>query len=154
MAEQPTYPHKIDKDYVWWIEDNEIAIAYIKDTVTAGSTGTWPRNRTSMGEFLSPHEASVVRLHVIKTAGRIGGEGGSEELDDMEDVPELPQQFHESLIYYAIMKGYERSAEGLEKIPYFRTEYERGVQAGTRYTNTRRMNGPRSVTTNKITGIR
>lgn len=153
MAEQPTYPHNIDKDYVWWIEDNQIAIAYIKDTVTTAPTGTWPRNRTTQGEFLSPHEVSTIRVHVVKTAGRVGGEGNSDDLSVLTDTPELPEQFHESLVYYAIMKGYERSAEGLENTAYFKAEYERGVQAGNRYTNTRRMNGPRSVTINKTTGI-
>lgn len=27
---QPTYPHNIEKEYVWWIERNKIGIAYKK----------------------------------------------------------------------------------------------------------------------------
>ena len=162
MAEQPTYPHDINKDYVWWIEDNQIAIAYVKDTATStriltdGSYNSVKgvRQRSEMGEFLSPHEVSTIRLHVIKKAGRVGDEGNSGGLVSLTDIPELPSQFHEALVHYAIFKGYERSSEGLENAAYFKAEYQRNIIDGRRYTNTRRMGGPRTVSISKKAGIR
>ena len=152
MAE-PTYPHNIDKDYVWWIEDNQIAIAYVKDTVTVAPTGTWPRNRTTTGEFLSPHEVTNIRIHVVKQAGKVGQEGSAGGLTSLIDVPEFPARFHEALVYYAISRGYERSAEGIESGQYFKAEYLKEVGEAIKYKNNRRYSGPRTVSINKKTGI-
>lgn len=152
MAE-PTYPHNIDKDYVWWLEDDQIAIAYIKDTVTVDSTGTYPRNRTTMGEFLSPHEVTDIRIHVVKQAGKVGQEGSAGGLTSMTDIPEFPSRFHEALVYYAIARGYERSAEGFEKGGYFKAEYLKEVGEAIKYKNQRRYGGLRTVSVNKKTGI-
>ena len=148
---QPTYPHNIVKDYVWWLEDDKIAIAYVKDTATVNEN--YPRPRSEMGEYLSPHEATQVRLHVVKKAGRVGDEGNAGKMTELTHEPEFPTEFHEALVMYAIFKGYERSADGLENAQYFKAEYLKKVLEGQRYTGIGRYGGPSQVTVNKKLGI-
>ena len=63
---QPTYPHNIEKEYVYWVERNQIAIAYRKDTLTTG-IDVVPAIEPE-GEFLSPHKAVTIRIYATKKA--------------------------------------------------------------------------------------
>ena len=60
MAE-PTYPHNLDKEYVWWTERVQVAIGYIDDSV---DTVTTDGVADTSIQVLSPHEVTVIRLYV------------------------------------------------------------------------------------------
>ena len=112
---QPTYPHDIVKDYVWWLDrNNRLAIAYAKDTTSGDrllSDGSYNnvsgvRERSYTGEFLSPHVATQVRIFCIKRADvRTVAEAnagtspsGLFVSTEMDDEPEFPRQFHRALV--------------------------------------------------------
>ena len=74
MAVQPTYPHDITKNYVWWIDRRQIAIAY--HDLDDGNSGY-------NGEFLSPivgYDAKIVDTSIAFNDG--GGPGGVDLITD------------------------------------------------------------------------
>ena len=56
----------------------------------------------------------------------------------LTEEPNIPSQFHEGLVHYVIMKGYENkmSAEGsMQKAGYFRNYWNLCIKMGTQYGN-------------------
>ena len=74
MATQPTYPHDIEKVYVWWVDRRQIAIAY--HDLDDGNSG-------QSGEFISPivgYDAKIVDTSIAFNDG--GGAGGTDIITD------------------------------------------------------------------------
>jgi hypothetical protein len=143
---QPTYPHNIKKDYVWWVEGKELAIAYANSTDGI-------KHRSTTGEWLSPHEISTIRLVTVRKAEPTSGNGSGTLLSALTDVPEIPSEFHKCLVYYAIARGHEKTVDGLKISQTFDGKYEMGVRKGVNYMGNERYYGIRMVTSNKIQGI-
>ena len=133
---QPTYPHNIVKDYVWWIEDDKIAIAYVKDSATLNEN--YPRDRSEMGEYLSPHEAAQVRLHVVKKAGREGDEGNAGAMTELTHVPEFPSEFHEALTYKVLERLYAQNPATIQVAGYWGGKFQASINDAKKYANTGR----------------
>ena len=158
---QPTYPHNITKDYAWWVEGNQIAIAYAKDTASGDvllSDGTYNstdglKHRSTTGEWLSPHEVTTIRLITVRKGEPTTGNGTGTLMTLLTETPEIPSQFHKALVYYAIARGHEKTAEGLQVAQAFDGKYEMIVRKGIGYMGGERYYGPRSVGINKSQGI-
>ena len=160
---QPTYPHNIEKEYVYWVERNQIAIAYRKDTLTTG-IDVVPAIEPQ-GEFLSPHKAVTIRIYAIKKAevltDREDAAGtapsGKFILGELDDKPEFDEMHHEAILMYVLWKGYEKKSavdiSNLRMAQYFRKRYQECVQMAMRTASSNRIRGPRQVKYNKTLGI-
>jgi len=173
---QPTYPHTIDKDYAWWLDRGNIAIAYAKDTQSNGgraiiggdglpdgtfSSTTGIRERSYTGEWLSPHEITQIRIFCIKKsevfteAEKNAGTSPSGKFiaGGMTDMPEFPSQFHRALVYYAVSKGYENKPELMKLNEVFNAKYNEYKEKAHRYVGNKRFYGPKQVKTGRTWGI-
>ncbi|MBC8225742.1 MAG: hypothetical protein H8E74_01205 [Gammaproteobacteria bacterium] len=166
---QPTYPHTITKDYAWWIDRGQIAIAYAKDTPSGDrllSDGSYNsmdgiRERSYTGEWLSPHESVTIRVFCIKKAEvlteseKLAGTAASGKFTStgMDDVPEFPSQFHRALVYYVISKGYENNPELIKLSEVFEAKYRNKKDEAHRYVGGNRFYGAKQVKTNPGWGI-
>tara|TARA_R100000458_G_C8241621_1_gene220527 strand:- start:350 stop:835 length:486 start_codon:yes stop_codon:yes gene_type:complete len=158
---QPTYPHNIDKDYAWWVEGNQIAIAYAKDTGTGQvllSDGTYNstdglRQRSTTGQWLSPHEVTTIRLVTVRRGEPNPPVGDGTLFTTLAQQPEMSSQFHKALAYYIIARGYEKSEEGLKMAQLFDAKYEMMVRKGISFAGGERYYGARNVIINKTNGI-
>jgi len=54
------------------------------------------------------------------------------------ESPSIPEEFHEAIVDYAIMKGYEMSPEGLASAQYFKTNFKEQVMEGKKYSTKNR----------------
>jgi len=166
---QPTYPHDIVKDYVWWLDRGRIAIAYAKDTPSGDrllSDGSYNssdgvRQREYTGEFLSPHVSVQVRVFCIKkaevftaTEKALGTAPSGKFLSsNMDDMPEIPEQFHRALVYYVIAKGYETSPELMKLTEVFDAKYREYKDKAHKFVNNKRYYGPRQLKSNRVWGV-
>ena len=57
----------------------------------------------------------------------------------MTDVPGIPEEFHDALIFRAIQRGYElKMAQDVKVVntaSYFRAGFEKAVKEGKKYAN-------------------
>jgi len=166
---QPTYPHDIVKDYVWWIDRGKIAIAYAKDTPSGDrllSDGSYNssngvRQREYTGEWLSPHIVATVRVFCIKKAEvftieeEVLGTAPSGKFHDgeMNDQPEFPKQFHRALVYYVIAKGYEANPQLMKLSEVFETKYREYKDKACKFVNNKRFYGPKQLKSNRVWGV-
>jgi len=166
---QPTYPHDIKKDYAWWIDRGKIAIAYAKDTpsgdrlLTDGSYNSTDgiRQRSYSGEWLSPHEATKIRIFCIKKAEVLTeaektsgiAASGKFHKGEMSDMPEFPSQFHRGLVYYAIAKGYEIKPDLIKLNEVFGAKYKEYKDKAHKYVGNKRFYGPKQVKAGRPWGI-
>ena len=160
---QPTYPHNIEKEYVWWVERGQIAIAYKKDTLTTGVDVVPPIEPE--GEFLSPHKVVQVRIYAIKkaevytSAEKTAGTSpsGKFTIRNMVDQPEFDEQHHEAIFCYALWKGYEKKSalnpEMLKLAQYWRQRYQECVRMALKNAGNNRVRGPRRLQISKTHGI-
>ena len=54
------------------------------------------------------------------------------------ESPSIPEEFHEAIVDYAIMKGYEMSPEGLQSAQYFKVNFKEQVAEGKKYATKNR----------------
>ena len=114
------------KDEVYWIERDGIAIA------THNVTGNSPSS-----EFTGPTGSKTVTIFAVKNDENfIAGTSGTGI--DMTESSVIPDEFHDALAQYAIMKGYETKPEAIQMAQYFRKEWEMCVREGKKYANTGR----------------
>jgi|TARA_R100001594_G_scaffold99145_1_gene133693 hypothetical protein len=119
-------------DHVWWIEYSSekstgyhvpsIAVAKVTsaDTTTNFTTATSGKSVRIYG--------SVYDEDFVESGTGIA----------LTEEPNIPSQFHEGLVHYVIMKGYENkmSAEGsMQKAGYFRNYWNLCIKMGTQYGN-------------------
>jgi hypothetical protein len=116
---------------------------------TLGATVTAGADTVTIGAGTSVK----ARLFVTKKAEV--ADGGKFVVTDLDDYPEFPEQFHESLVYYIVAKGYEKKPvkEMLELAGYWWQRYLTGVSEARAFADTNQVGGPRIATTNSVTGI-
>jgi hypothetical protein len=112
------------KDEVYWIERDGIAIA------THNVTGNSPAS-----EFTGPTGSKTVTIFAVKNDENFVASGTGIILTES---PAIPDEFHDALAHYAIMKGYETKPESIQMAQYFRNEWEMCIREGKKYANTGR----------------
>ena len=112
------------KDEVYWIERDGIAIA------THNVTGNSPAS-----EFTGPTGSKTVTIFAVKNDENFVASGTGIILTES---PSIPDEFHDALAHYAIMKGYETKPESIQMAQYFRSQWEMCVREGKKYANTGR----------------
>ena len=109
------------KDEVYWIERDGIAIA------TQNVTGNSPAS-----EFTGPTGSKTVTIFAVKNDENFVASGTG---ITMTESSAIPDEFHDALAHYAIMKGYETKPESIQIAQYFRNEWEMCVREGKKYAN-------------------
>ena len=112
------------KDEVYWLERDGIAIA--KANVSGVSPAT---------EFTGPEGGKTVTIFAIKNDENFVASGTG---ITMTESPAIPDEFHDALAQYAIMKGYETKPEAIQMAGYFRQQWEMCIREGKKYANTGR----------------
>ena len=112
------------KDEVYWIERDGIAIA------THNVTGNSPAS-----EFTGPTGSKTVTIFAVKNDENFVASGTGIILTES---PSIPDEFHDALAQYAIMKGYETKPDSIQMAQYFRSQWEMCVREGKKYANTGR----------------
>ena len=101
------------RDEIYWLERGGIAIgtgSETTDTVT-GPTGDL-----------------TVTIYVIKNGDTFvdSDSGGSGQIGYLEE-PDIPEEWHEALVNFAISKGYEMNPATIQPAGYFMTRYGESV---------------------------
>tara|TARA_B100001123_G_C15122867_1_gene952098 strand:- start:259 stop:651 length:393 start_codon:yes stop_codon:yes gene_type:complete len=112
------------KDEVYWLERDGIAIA--KHNVTGNSPAS---------EYTGPEGSKTVTIFAVKNDENFVASGTG---ITMTESPAIPDEFHDALAQYAIMKGYETKPEAIQMAGYFRQQWEMCIREGKKYANTGR----------------
>ena len=139
--------------YLWWTERDSVLIAYYD---------------ANLDKFTTPTDAVTVNLLYIQRPDKflIPGEGPERDgfasgdtylettLDSsgqvtettyLNQVCEIPEQFHESLIARVIANGYERKAETIPLAQHFMMKYEAGLKQARNYSYRGRDGSKQSI---------
>ncbi len=119
------------KDEVYWLERDGIAIA--KHNVTGNSPAS---------EYTGPEGSKTVTIFAIKSDENFVASGTG---ITMTESPAIPDEFHDALAQYAIMKGYETKPEAIQMAGYFRQQWEMCIREGKKYANTGRDGASLSI---------
>jgi hypothetical protein len=119
------------KDEVYWLERDGIAIA--KANVSGVSPAT---------EYTGPAADKTVTIFAIKSDENFVASGTG---IIMTESPAIPDEFHDALAQYAIMKGYETKPEAIQMAGYFRQQWEMCIREGKKYANTGRDGSSLSI---------
>ena len=119
------------KDEVYWLERDGIAIA--KANVSGVSPAT---------EYTGPAADKTVTIFAIKNDENFVASGTG---ITMTESPAIPDEFHDALAQYAIMKGYETKPEAIQMAGYFRQQWEMCIREGKKYANTGRDGASLSI---------
>jgi hypothetical protein len=119
------------KDEVYWLERDGIAIA--KHNVAGNSPAS---------EFTGPAVGKTVTIFAIKSDENFVASGTG---IIMTESPAIPDEFHDALAQYAIMKGYETKPEAIQMAGYFRQQWEMCIREGKKYANTGRDGASLSI---------
>jgi len=97
------------RDEIYWLERGGIAIGTGSET-TATVTG--------------PAGDLNVTIYVIKNGDTFvnSDSGGSGQIGYLED-PDIPEEWHEALVNYAVSKGYEMNPSTIQNAGYFMQRY-------------------------------
>ena len=119
------------KDEVYWLERDGIAIA--KHNVTGNSPAS---------EYTGPEGSKTVTIFAIKSDENFVASGTG---ITMTESPAIPDEFHDALAQYAIMKGYETKPEAIQMAGYFRQQWEMCIREGKKYAYTGRDGSSLSI---------
>ena len=119
------------KDEVYWLERDGIAIA--KHNVTGNSPAS---------EYTGPEGSKTVTIFAVKNDENFVASGTG---ITMTESPAIPDEFHDALAQYAIMKGYETKPEAIQMAGYFRQQWEMCIREGKKYANTGRDGSSLSI---------
>jgi len=119
------------KNEVYWLERDGIAIA--KANVSGVSPAT---------EYTGPAADKTVTIFAIKSDENFVASGTG---IIMTESPAIPDEFHDALAQYAIMKGYETKPEAIQMAGYFRQQWEMCIREGKKYANTGRDGSSLSI---------
>ena len=119
------------KDEVYWLERDGIAIA--KHNVTGNSPAS---------EYTGPEGSKTVTIFAIKNDENFVASGTG---ITMTESSAIPDEFHDALAQYAIMKGYETKPEAIQMAGYFRQQWEMCIREGKKYANTGRDGSSLSI---------
>ena len=107
---------------VWWIERDAIAIA----TRSSGDTST---------DYVSVSEVKTVNVHAVKLDEDFVASGSG---INMTESPDIPEEFHDALTYFAIARGYELNPQTLPAARYWRALWKEQISEGKSYANKNR----------------
>tara|TARA_R100001082_G_C4315906_1_gene138953 strand:+ start:311 stop:721 length:411 start_codon:yes stop_codon:yes gene_type:complete len=116
--------------HAWWVERDKLGLVTQsendknKDYVSIGVGGT---NNVTIHAVLKDED------FVATTGG--DGSGGIR----MDEKPNIPEEFHESLANAVIAKGYEMKPETLNQAIYFRQLVKDEIKEAKRYANKGRI---------------
>ena len=116
--------------HAWWVERDKLGLASKsstdtnKDYVSIGVGGT---------DNVTIHAVLKDEKFVATTGG--DGSGGIR----LNEKPNIPEEFHESLANFAIAKGYEMNAETLNQAVYFRKLVTDEIKEAKKYANKGRV---------------
>ena len=136
---QPTYPHNIGKNYVWWLERGKIALAYIDSSraiYPANFDGDGFQYSSDTNRIYSPHEVSQIRVHYLRKAKKLAA---------ITDVPEVPEQFHRGLVAQVVQHGYEKEPETLKVAQYWEVKFAKYVRDGIKYSKKDKVGGFKKI---------
>ena len=119
------------KDEVYWLERDGIAIA--KANVSGVSPAT---------EYTGPAADKTVTIFAVKNDENFVASGTG---ITMTESSAIPDEFHDALAQYAIMKGYETKPEAIQMAGYFRQQWEMCIREGKKYANTGRDGSSLSI---------
>ena len=123
------------KDEVYWLERDGIAIAKVNTSGVSPAT-----------EFTGPEDGKTVTIFAIKNDQNfIAGTSDSGTGINMTESPAIPDEFHDALAQYAIMKGYETKPEAIQMAGYFRQQWKMCIREGKKYANTGRDGASLSI---------
>lgn len=101
------------RNETWWIERGGIAI------------GTSSENSDAI---TGPSGGLTVTLYVIKNGDTfISSDSGSTGQIGYLEEPDIPEEWHEAILNYAIGKGYELEPSTIQQAGYFMTRYNEVV---------------------------
>ena len=130
-------------------------VSVVAGTITL-ATGTLGAT-VAAGSEITIGAGTAVKARIFVTKKAEVADGGKFVITDLDDYPEFPEQFHETLVQYVIARGYERRSsidpKFLQLSQYWQQRYLVGVGEARMYTDTNQVSGPRVVTTNSTTGI-
>ena len=158
---QPDYANRNEDRYIWWIET--AGRGNINTTHMGGIAIAYQSSRDNA--LYSPKGTETFNLVFVKQAEVITGLGGCECLGKFSVInsetveygtleSELPLEFHEALVSFAIAKGYEKNQEGMGQAKFFKEEYMRAVADGIAFASTAKVSGTGRAIVNTVTGIR
>ena len=119
-------------DHVWWIEySSEKSTGYHVPTIAIAKV----TSADTTTNFTTATSGKTVRIY-----GSVYDEDFVESGTGiaLTEEPNIPSQFHEGLVHYVIMKGYEdkMADEGsMQKAGYFRNYWNLCIKMGTQYGN-------------------
>ena len=120
----------LKKDYFWWRKNDSIGIGYISDNA-----------------LTAPSEAVEIKVFYGKALQEL-------RYDELQGSPQLPEQFHEALVYKAIQTGYERKPEAIQIAAYWKLQFENLLSRIQEFKNTSRTFATKLVRTSKAFGVK
>jgi hypothetical protein len=121
----------------WWVERDKLALVSQssedtnKDYVSYKTTGT---DNITIHAVLKD-ENFIATFNETGAGGVVVSTGGIR----MDEMPNIPEDFHEALANYAIAKGYETKPEGLNQAVYFRQLFKDEIREAKKYSNQGRV---------------
>ena len=123
--------------HAWWVERDKLGLVTQsendknKDYVSIGVGGT---SNVTIHAVLKD-EDFIATFSVTGAGGVVDSSGGIR----MDEKPNIPEEFHESLANFAIAKGYEMKPETLNQAIYFRQLVKDEIKEAKRYANKGRI---------------
>tara|TARA_Y100000310_G_C20309307_1_gene635490 strand:+ start:262 stop:654 length:393 start_codon:yes stop_codon:yes gene_type:complete len=112
------------RDEVYWIERDKIAIAKLDRTATSISS-----------EFTGPDAGKVVTVFAVKYDSNFGDTDSVTNKIGPTESPNIPVEFHESLIYKVLERLYSANLETVQLATYWNSRFEASVIEAKRYAN-------------------
>ena len=113
------------RDHVWWIERDSVAIA------------NYDSSENIDNRFSGPAGSKTITLFVTEYHADLG--------TTLSDSTSLPSEFHEALVFKAIQRGYEvkmaQDPDMAKNASYFEGGFEKSLKEGMKYANTDRVGG-------------
>ena len=113
------------QDHVYWIERDKIAISKYDSSANIDN------------RFTGPAGGKAITLFIIKDATSL--------TTTLADVPGIPEEFHDALVFRAVQRGYEvkmsQSPEMVKNASYFQGGFDKIVAEGKKYANLNRTGG-------------
>ena len=107
------------KEWVWWTEEGSILLGYYDESKTEAEQFVSP-DSTIAGQSLTLFYNKKAKHFDIPSQNR----------NWQDQVPEIPEQFHDASVNKAIALGYERKPETLQLAQYFNGKFEDDVKNG------------------------
>ena len=101
------------RNEVYWLERGGVAI------------GT---NSETTGSVTGPTGDLTVTIYAIKNGDTFvtDDSGGNCQIGYLEE-PDIPEEWHEALVNFAVSKGYELNANTIQNAGYFMTRYNESI---------------------------